>query len=322
MCRLICAFVVCIWQKQVFLWRGSFVFAVSSLNTVAFKICMLRTIWLGADFFWKKWEKKKYYFMLVKNWFRINSLKFLYLNWCGHHSTFIFDQILVKLADNQDRHNIWDKFKFWPHSNIFFWVTCRWVQKKMKVHIFNLIFVKHSDNNDRLKSGTNLNLGQIRLFMFVTFSYLADSQIAYSLGRLHSGQIRLFTPWGQKSPYRNDPKFSDRYAWANRSSLIWVCTVCHSVCIVWTHYSMVEPHSSNFRMITTNVLGVRIFLKFTVFDFVWSISCFPFIEFLWNLQIYDKHRIIEEISMFVPKKPIFVLVSDNRILDKFEIWPD
>ena len=47
--------------------------------------------------------------------------------------------------------------------------------------------------------------------------------------------------------YRNDPKFSDRYAWANsadpdqtapRSSLIRVYTVCHSVCIVWTHYCM------------------------------------------------------------------------------------
>ena len=47
-------------------------------------------------------------------------------------------------------------------------------------------------------------------------------------------------------------------------SLIRVYTVCHSVCIVWTHYSMVEPHSSNFRVITTNFLGVRIFKKFTV----------------------------------------------------------
>ena len=62
--------------------------------------------------------------------------------------------------------------------------------------------------------------------------------------------------------YGNDPKFLDRYAWANsadpgqtapRSSLIRVYTVCHSVCIIWTHYSMVEPHSSNFRVITTNV---------------------------------------------------------------------
>ena len=42
-----------------------------------------------------------------------------------------------------------------------------------------------------------------------------------------------------------------------------VYTVCHSVCIVWTHFSMVELHSSNFRVIT-NFLGVRIFRKFTV----------------------------------------------------------
>ena len=47
-------------------------------------------------------------------------------------------------------------------------------------------------------------------------------------------------------------------------SLIRVYTVCHSVCIIWTHYYMVEPHSSNFRVITTNFLGVRIFRKFTV----------------------------------------------------------
>ena len=62
--------------------------------------------------------------------------------------------------------------------------------------------------------------------------------------------------------YRNDPMFLDRYAWANsadpdqtpqRSSLIRVYTVCLSVCIV---YSMIEPHSSNFRAITTNFLDV------------------------------------------------------------------
>ena len=33
--------------------------------------------------------------------------------------------------------------------------------------------------------------------------------------------------------------------------LLRVYTVCHSVCIDWTHYYMVEPHSSNFRVITT-----------------------------------------------------------------------
>ena len=73
--------------------------------------------------------------------------------------------------------------------------------------------------------------------------------------------------------YCNDPKFLDRYAWANsadpdQTALHWIYTVCHSVCIVWTHYSMVEPHSSNFRMITTIFWGVRIFSKFTVNNFI------------------------------------------------------
>ena len=40
-----------------------------------------------------------------------------------------------------------------------------------------------------------------------------------------------------------------------RRSLIRVYTVCPSICIIWIHYSMVEPHSSNFIVITTNVLG-------------------------------------------------------------------
>ena len=52
--------------------------------------------------------------------------------------------------------------------------------------------------------------------------------------------------------YSNDYKFSDRYAWANSADpdqtapLIRVYTFRHSVCMVWTHYSMVIPHSSNF----------------------------------------------------------------------------
>ena len=54
--------------------------------------------------------------------------------------------------------------------------------------------------------------------------------------------------------------------------LIRVYTVCHSVSIVWTHYSMVEPHSSNFRVITTNLLGVRIFRKFTVLKILNSVQ--------------------------------------------------
>ena len=69
--------------------------------------------------------------------------------------------------------------------------------------------------------------------------------------------------------YCNDPKFSGRYAWVNtadpdQTAPIRVYTVCHSACIVWTHYSMAEPHCSNFRVIITNFWGVRIFRKFMV----------------------------------------------------------
>ena len=57
--------------------------------------------------------------------------------------------------------------------------------------------------------------------------------------------------------------------------LIRVYTVCHSVCIVWTHYPKVEPHSSNFKVITTNVLGVQMFRKFTVVSYPKSSCTFP-----------------------------------------------
>ena len=91
--------------------------------------------------------------------------------------------------------------------------------------------------------------------------------------RATKAQISLVTTSGLNDDsdqtawmYRNDPKFSDRYAWANsvdpdqtapeEQSDDRVYTVCHSVCIVWTHCSMVEPHSSNCRVITTNFLVV------------------------------------------------------------------
>ena len=66
--------------------------------------------------------------------------------------------------------------------------------------------------------------------------------------------------------YRNVLSFrTDRSEQTVQTSLIRVYTVCHSVCIVWTHCCMVEPHGSNFRVITTNFLGVRIIRKFTVY---------------------------------------------------------
>ena len=62
----------------------------------------------------------------------------------------------------------------------------------------------------------------------------------------------------QTSDYCNVPKFLDRHVWAKeRSSLIRVYTVCHSICIVWTHYSMKNPYVSNFRIITVHFSDVQ-----------------------------------------------------------------
>ena len=45
--------------------------------------------------------------------------------------------------------------------------------------------------------------------------------------------------------YHNDPKFSEKRVWANTvdpdQTAPRVCTVPHSVCIFWTHYSKVKP---------------------------------------------------------------------------------
>ena len=96
---------------------------------------------------------------------------------------------------------------------------------------------------------------------------------------MHSYSPQRHSASHSQKYYRNFHKFSDRQVWANSadpdqtapSSLIRVYTICHSVCTVWTHYSMVEPHSSNFRVITTIFLGVRIFRKFTVSTVVSSL---------------------------------------------------
>ena len=70
-----------------------------------------------------------------------------------------------------------------------------------------------------------------------------------------------------------------------RSSLIRVYTVCHSVCIVWTHYSMVKPHSSNFRVITTNCLGVRKLRIITVYAYQFS-ECYYLFLCLFFLCLF------------------------------------
>ena len=43
--------------------------------------------------------------------------------------------------------------------------------------------------------------------------------------------------------------------------MIWVCTIWHSVYIFWTHFCMLNPHYSNFRIITTVIWDVQILTK-------------------------------------------------------------
>ena len=49
--------------------------------------------------------------------------------WCLHASLFIFDQIIMKVADNQDRHKSSVEFDFGPNQTTHFGVTCPWVMK-------------------------------------------------------------------------------------------------------------------------------------------------------------------------------------------------
>ena len=38
--------------------------------------------------------------------------------WCLHANSFIFDRIIIKVADNQDRHKSWVEFDFGPNQTI------------------------------------------------------------------------------------------------------------------------------------------------------------------------------------------------------------
>ena len=41
--------------------------------------------------------------------------------WCLHASSFIFDQIIIKVAGNQDRHKSSDEFDFGPLVSLSHW---------------------------------------------------------------------------------------------------------------------------------------------------------------------------------------------------------
>ena len=99
---------------------------------------------------------------------------------CLHASSFIFDQIIIKVAGNQDRHKRSVKFDFGPNQTAHFGVTCPWVTKIS--HFWTWISLKP--------------VGQ-------SWSNLMCSIIGV-VERLHKvlGQIgsKLWFPWQQKAP--------------------------------------------------------------------------------------------------------------------------
>ena len=54
---------------------------------------------------------------------------------------------------------------------------------------------------------------------------------------------------------------------------------------------MVEPHSSNFRVITTNVLGVRIFRKILRHNYDDLLLFFSMTNTIFELDLYAKMQI-------------------------------
>ena len=74
-----------------------------------------------------------------------------------------------------------------------------------------------------------------------------------------------------------------------RSSLIRVYTVCHSIYIFWTNYSLVKWCCSNFRRITA-ILRVPNCLDFFFFD-QWFVSCTSFSTVFQSYQ--DDRKVMD-----------------------------
>ena len=92
--------------------------------------------------------------------------------------------------------------------------------------------------------------------------------------------------------------------------------VCHSVCIVWTHYSKAEPHSSNFKVITTNFWGVWIFRKFMVQVNNWARAQQKQQNDLWaQLRLTSAWPSIQSDQSLLCKDPK-ILYADSKDFDQ------
>ena len=58
---------------------------------------------------------------------------------CLHASSFIFGQIIIKVAGNQDRHKSSNEFDFGPDQTTHFGDTCPWM---VKFYTFELEYLR------------------------------------------------------------------------------------------------------------------------------------------------------------------------------------
>ena len=76
---------------------------------------------------------------------------------CLHASSFIFDRINIKVADNQDRHKSSVEFEFGPNQTTHFGVTCPW----RKFYTFELKYLwGQLANLDQILCVASLGLGK------------------------------------------------------------------------------------------------------------------------------------------------------------------
>ena len=77
---------------------------------------------------------------------------------CLHASSFFFDWIIIKVADNQDRHKSSNEFDFGPDQTTNFGVTCPWMTKIL--HFRTWISLRPVDNLDQILCVAWLRLGK------------------------------------------------------------------------------------------------------------------------------------------------------------------
>ena len=99
---------------------------------------------------------------------------------------------------------------------------------------------------------------------------------------------------------------------SEEQSRIRAYTVCHSVSIIWMHYSTVKPHCSNFRVITAN---------FVVSKFL---GCLHYVNTSFSLSSFSvigHHRWC--CNNTFPPFPVLGCpsFSDFKYLFQFDFWP-